>query len=103
MIQPHIFSEDIIQERIRLEKAFDIFVSTHKIDLNFETVKQKIYNSDKDVRLANREYMNFWMNLFDKHNIYPSQNLLDLINAFRNYFPHKTLQGQCPEEVFGNL
>jgi len=103
MIQPHIINKDIIQERIRLEKAFDIFISTHKINLDFETVKQKIYNSNQDVRPANREYINFRMNLFDKHDIDPSQNLLDLINAFRNFFPHQALQGRCPEEVFGNL
>jgi len=48
-------------------------------------------------RVSNR------MNLFDKHDIDPSQNLLDLINAFRNFFPHQALQDKCPEEVFSNL
>jgi hypothetical protein len=44
--------------------------------------------------------MQFRMDIFDKHDIDFSQNLVDLIIACRNHFPHKNLDGQCPADLF---
>ena len=93
----------IIKKRGILKNAFDIFVSTYKISLDFEIVQQKIYYDDWDSTFAHREYMRFWMHILDAYTIDPSPKLIDLITDFWNYFPHKSLKGKCPEELYNTL
>lgn len=85
--------ENIIQKRGDIEKQLNDIIKSLGLSVNFEEIKEVIYNEQDQGALHNI------MSKFDNgQDIDELNKILAIVNEAWNYFPHRVLGGLSPAE-----
>jgi hypothetical protein len=86
--------QQIIDERREIEEYTIALLKKVKSDFTFKDVTDAIYNETEQGDLTKMIAM------FDTGEGDELSNILDILTDAWNYFPHKSLGGKSPEEMF---
>jgi hypothetical protein len=86
--------QEIIDERREIEEYTIALLKKVKSDFTFKDVTDAIYNETEQGDLTKMIAM------FDTGEGDELSNILDILTDAWNYFPHKTLGGKSPKEMF---
>lgn len=84
---------------IIMEAEFELFVKDLRLDIDFTTVKQLIYEDDGTMK-AFHAYMGYIFDASEEAGVELEQGHFDFIATLWATFPHKCLWGKAPQDMY---